>query len=74
MTMRRGVALARAGTDVARGGARRSDGAFAGHADQMGRPTAQVSVAAELRLFLKPAHRSGPVRVGCDGISSLGPR
>ena len=60
------------GLSWAGGGARRSDGAFAGHADQMGRPTAQVSVAAELRLFLKPAHRSGPVRVGCDGISSLG--
>src|SRR5262249_56932609 len=53
-------------------GPRRSGGAFAGHADRVGRPTAQVSVAAELRLFLKPAHRSGPVRVGCDGISSLG--
>src|SRR5262249_4242729 len=53
-------------------GARRSGGAFAGHADRVGRPTAQVSVAAELRLFLKPAHRSWPVRVGCDGISSLG--
>ena len=32
----------------------------------------QVSVAAELRLFLKPARRGGPVRVGCDGVSSLG--
>jgi len=31
-----------------------------------------VSVAAQLRLFLKPAHRGGPVRVGCDGVSSLG--
>jgi uncharacterized protein len=50
----------------------RSDGAFAGHADQVGRPQARVSVAAELRLFLKPAHRGGPVRVGCDGVSSLG--
>ena len=49
-----------------------SDGAFAGHADQVGRPTAQVNVAAELRLFLKPAHRTGPVLVGCDGVSSLG--
>lgn len=29
-------------------------------------------MAAELRLFLKAAHRSGPVRVGCDGVSSLG--
>jgi uncharacterized protein with PIN domain len=31
-----------------------------------------VSVAAELRLFLKPAHRDGTVQVGCDGVSSLG--
>ncbi len=31
-----------------------------------------MRVAAELRLFLKPAHRAGPVRVGCDGVSSLG--
>lgn len=31
-----------------------------------------MSVAAELRLFLKPAHRGGLVRVGCDGVSSLG--
>ena len=38
----------------------------------MGKPAAQVSVAAELRLFLKPAHRAGPVRVACDGVSSLG--
>jgi uncharacterized protein with PIN domain len=49
-----------------------SGGAFAGHADQVGSPAAQVSVAAELRLFLKPAHRTGPVPVGCDGVSSLG--
>jgi uncharacterized protein len=33
---------------------------------------AQVEVAAELRLFLRCKHRSGPVRVACDGISSLG--
>jgi uncharacterized protein with PIN domain len=38
----------------------------------MDRPMAQVSVVAELRLFLRPAHRSGPVPVGCDGVSSLG--
>jgi uncharacterized protein len=38
----------------------------------VGRQVVQVSVAAELRLFLKPAHRGGPVRVGCDGTSSLG--
>ena len=43
-----------------------------GHAGQVGRPQALVSVAAELRLFLKPAHRGGLVRVECDGVSSLG--
>jgi uncharacterized protein len=31
-----------------------------------------VSVAAPLRLFLKPADRGGTVRVACDGTSSLG--
>jgi len=31
-----------------------------------------VRVAAELRLFLKPAHRGGTIPVGCDGTSSLG--
>ena len=31
-----------------------------------------VSVAAELGLFLRPDHRSGPVRVSCDGVSTLG--
>jgi hypothetical protein len=36
------------------------------------KPAAQVNVPAELRLLLKPAHRTGPVRVGCDGVSSLG--
>lgn len=45
---------------------------LAGHADQVSRPAAQVSVAAELRLFLKPAHRTGPVQVTCDGVSTLG--
>jgi uncharacterized protein with PIN domain len=38
----------------------------------VGRPEALVSVAAELRLFLKPAHRGGTIRVACDGVSSLG--
>ena len=38
----------------------------------MGRPQAQVSVAAPLRLFLRPADRAGLVRVACDGTSSLG--
>ena len=32
----------------------------------------QVSFAAELCLFLKPAHRGGTVRVACDGASPLG--
>jgi uncharacterized protein with PIN domain len=31
-----------------------------------------VEVAAELRLFLRPRHRPGPVLVACDGASSLG--
>jgi uncharacterized protein len=38
----------------------------------VGRQAVQVRVAAELRLFLKPAHRTGPVLVDCDGVSSLG--
>jgi uncharacterized protein with PIN domain len=38
----------------------------------VGRAEALVSVAAELRLFLKPAHRGGTIRVACDGTSSLG--
>jgi uncharacterized protein with PIN domain len=35
-------------------------------------PEAEVRFAAELRLFLKPVHRAGPVRVACDGVSTLG--
>jgi len=31
-----------------------------------------VTVADELRLFLRPAHRRGPVPVALDGTSSLG--
>lgn len=38
----------------------------------MGTSSAHVNVAAELRLFLKPAHRDGTVQVDCDGVSSLG--
>jgi uncharacterized protein with PIN domain len=38
----------------------------------MGVPEAELSFAAELRLFLKPADRCGTVRVACDGVSSLG--
>jgi uncharacterized protein with PIN domain len=33
---------------------------------------AEVRFAAELRLFLAPRHRVGPVPVTCDGMSSLG--
>jgi uncharacterized protein with PIN domain len=38
----------------------------------MSGPGAEVSFAAELRLFLRPAHRAGTVRVAPDGVSSLG--
>lgn len=38
----------------------------------MDNPEADVIVAAELRLFLRPGRRHGPVRVACDGVSSLG--
>jgi uncharacterized protein len=31
-----------------------------------------LDFAADLRLFLAPRHRAGAVRVGCDGVSSLG--
>ena len=30
-----------------------------------------MTVAAELRMFLRPARRDGPVSVACDGVSSL---
>lgn len=35
-------------------------------------PEAEVRFAAELLPFLAPGHRRGPVRVDCDGTSSLG--
>jgi uncharacterized protein len=38
----------------------------------MGGPAAELIFAAELRLFLRPGHRGGAVRVACDGVSSLG--
>jgi len=38
----------------------------------MGEPAADVIFAAELRLFLRPGHRHGTVRVACDGTSSFG--
>ena len=37
----------------------------------MGKPEAVVTVAAELRMFLRPGRRDGPVGVPCDGVSSL---
>jgi hypothetical protein len=38
----------------------------------MSRAQAQGMVAAELRLFLRPGRRGGPVPVALDGTSSLG--
>ena len=38
----------------------------------MSHAQAQVMVAAELRLFLRPGRRDGPVAVALDGTSSLG--
>ena len=38
----------------------------------MNQAQALVIVAAELRLFLRPGRRGGPVRVTADGTSSLG--
>ena len=35
-------------------------------------PSAEVGFAAELRMFLAPRYRPGPVRVSCDGVSSFG--
>ena len=37
----------------------------------MGKPEAVVTVAAELRMFLRPGRRDGPVSVACDRVSSL---
>ena len=37
----------------------------------MGKPEAVVTVAAELRMFLRSGRRDGPVSVACDGVSSL---
>jgi uncharacterized protein with PIN domain len=42
------------------------------HAGWVDRLNAEVRFAAELRMFLAPRHRAGPVRVACDGVSSLG--
>ena len=49
-----------------------SECALAGHAGKMNQAQAVVIVAAELRLFLRPGRRSGPVAVVLDGTSSLG--
>lgn len=38
----------------------------------MGKPQAVVTVAAELRLFLRPGRRGERVAVACDGVSTLG--
>lgn len=38
----------------------------------MNQAQAQVIVSAELRFFLRPGRRCGPVRVPLDGTSSLG--
>ncbi len=35
-------------------------------------PMAEVSVAPELALFLRPGRRGAPVMVRCDGVSTLG--
>ncbi len=35
-------------------------------------PEAELRFGAELRMFLAPRHRSGTVRVACDGTSTLG--
>ena len=35
-------------------------------------PSVEVWFAADLRMFLAARHRAGPVRVPCDGTSSLG--
>jgi hypothetical protein len=37
----------------------------------MGKPEAVVTVAAELRMFLRPGRREEPVSVPCEGVSSL---
>ncbi len=44
----------------------------AGHAEGVSKPEAEARFADELQLFLRPRHRGGPVRFGCDGVSSLG--
>jgi hypothetical protein len=38
----------------------------------MNQAQAVVTIAAELRLFLRPGRRGGPVAVPLDGTSSLG--
>lgn len=43
-----------------------------GYAGKMNQAQAVVIVAAELRMFLRPGRRSGPVAMTVDGTSSLG--
>ncbi len=45
---------------------------MAGHAGKMNQGKVVVIVAAELRLFLRPGRRGGPVAVVVDGTCSLG--
>lgn len=42
------------------------------HAGWVGTPNAELRFVTELRLFLAPRHREGPVGVACDGVSALG--
>ena len=49
-----------------------SECVVAGQIGKMNQAQAVVLVAAELRLFLRPGRRSGPVAVALDGTSSLG--
>jgi uncharacterized protein with PIN domain len=38
----------------------------------MDAPPIEISVAADLAFLVRPAFRASPVRVACDGVSSLG--
>lgn len=40
--------------------------------DEVNAAAAELDIAAELRFFLRPAHRHGPVTLPCDGFSTLG--
>jgi uncharacterized protein with PIN domain len=45
---------------------------YPGHAEEMSQGQAQLIVAPELQLFLRPGSRGGPVTVTLEGTSSLG--